>query len=389
MNRKNWHGYKNNLYLSAIFRYLSGILLIIVLLTGIDCKNNPVIPPDNLPDTTSHSVNWVIDGIGSFGSYLTDVAIVNDTLAFAVGQIHTPETDRVDSTGQWVFPYNVLKWNGNKWEPLRVKVKLTYEYSERITDKDPIVSVFANDSNEIWFGSQVGGITRLLDGQWKLITIPYGSGPDGANKIWCASSQEVYIISYGGKITRWKNNVWERIESGINIRLTDIYGSPDGSTIWIAGFDDFDGTVFFQSSGNGFKKILEITDPGIPHPAGQITHVFKSLWTDKSDTVYLGAIGRVYAAPKNTTIYAKENIWWDYQNEPGFPPETNIIRGTGSNDLFVGGFNFFVQHFNGKTWHRYPELEGAGSWYGMAVNKRMIFIVGDNNNNIRIARGYR
>ncbi len=72
------------------------------------------------------------------------------------------------------------------------------------------------------------------------------------------------------------------------------------------------------------------------------------MWTDKKDTVYLGAIGRVYAAPKNTTGYAKENIWWDYVNEQNSRKQTNIIRGTAGNDIFVGGYLQFVRHWNGN-----------------------------------------
>ncbi len=59
-----------------------------------------------------------------------------------------------------------------------------------------------------------------------------------------------------------------------HVNLRDIWGSPDGSIIWVAGFEDFYGTVLLRNSGNGFETVLEITDPNIPHPPNQITHKF-------------------------------------------------------------------------------------------------------------------
>ena len=160
----------------------------------------------------------------------------------------------------------------------------------------------------------------------------------------------------------------------------------------MAGFNDSYGTVFLRNTGNGFEKVLEITDPNMPHPPNKITHVFKSLWTDKADTVYLGAIGRVYAAPKNTAGNAMEKIWWDYENQNEFPPETNIIRGTAGNDIFVGGYLNFIRHWNGKSWQSYPEIEGDGTWRGLAVSKNLVVAVGekfDFPRSAKISIGYR
>ena len=52
-------------------------------------------------DTTSHNWTYTLDTLGESGSYLLDVAIINDTLAFAVGEIHIGDS-----------VYNIAKWNG-------------------------------------------------------------------------------------------------------------------------------------------------------------------------------------------------------------------------------------------------------------------------------------
>jgi len=58
-------------------------------------------------DTTSHNFTWQIDTLGATASTLYDVVIINDTLAYAVGEMYLR-----DSTGQ-INPqaYNMAKWN--------------------------------------------------------------------------------------------------------------------------------------------------------------------------------------------------------------------------------------------------------------------------------------
>jgi hypothetical protein len=66
----------------------------------------PVNPPPNGADTTSHNFTWRLDTLGTNWSILLDVAIVNENDIWAVGEIHTAETDTFDSLGNWVPPFN-------------------------------------------------------------------------------------------------------------------------------------------------------------------------------------------------------------------------------------------------------------------------------------------
>lgn len=58
-------------------------------------------------DTTSHAFTWQSFTFGDGGGSCTlyDVAIINDTLAYAVGEIYTNGT-----------MYNLARWNGQQWE---------------------------------------------------------------------------------------------------------------------------------------------------------------------------------------------------------------------------------------------------------------------------------
>jgi len=73
-------------------------------------------------DTTSHNFTWETYTFGGVNgsSYLKDVAIINENNIWAVGEIHTAETDQFDSNGVWVKPYNVVHWDGTSWELTRI-----------------------------------------------------------------------------------------------------------------------------------------------------------------------------------------------------------------------------------------------------------------------------
>jgi len=59
----------------------------------LTCKKEPPVgpPPPSGPDTTSHNLSWTqytFGGAGTAGSsYFNDVAIINDTDIWAVGQV--------------------------------------------------------------------------------------------------------------------------------------------------------------------------------------------------------------------------------------------------------------------------------------------------------------
>ncbi|MBZ0181527.1 MAG: hypothetical protein K8F60_03660 [Melioribacteraceae bacterium] len=76
-------------------------------------------------DTTSHNFTWETFEFGGEGgsSYLRDVAIINENDIWAVGEIHTEETDQFDSNGVWIQPYNAVHWDGNTFETKLINIE--------------------------------------------------------------------------------------------------------------------------------------------------------------------------------------------------------------------------------------------------------------------------
>ena len=58
-----------------------------------------------LMDTTSHNFTWVIDTLGDYGSYLNDVAIIDENNIWVVGNIETDSGE-----------YNAAHWDGIDWD---------------------------------------------------------------------------------------------------------------------------------------------------------------------------------------------------------------------------------------------------------------------------------
>lgn len=370
-----------------IFTYLKLIFFILIQFIFVYCNkniNNDTNGKSN--DTTSHNISWDTDTIGSqyYNSFLYDVFAMNENNVWAVGEIHTEETDRFDSLGNWIPAFNVMKWDGNKIQLLRTNAS-GYGYY-------PNFSIFAFNDSNIWIGST---IPKLWNGfNW----IFYGSnvgfpGGFGIARIFGMPNNTIYFVGSYGRIVRYESQEWISMESNTDVHLDDVWvvskNDYTNNIIWACGFDDLMGSVLLRNSGQGFEQVVRISPPGIPHVPSQITYIFESLWSDCYDSVYIASVGRVYVAPKNTYGNARELIWWDYDNNPGYPPHTEIIRGNAANDFFIAGYTQFVRHYNGKSWKRYEILEGDGSWYGLSCFKNCVFIVGQSNGKAIFARGYR
>jgi hypothetical protein len=333
------------------------------------CKEKTTSPPDgNPPDTTSHNFTWRIDTLGTYGSVLYDVAVINENDIWAVGEIHTEDTDRFDSLGNWIQPYNAVHWDGSEWELKRIYTNGSFGSPRYIRLK----SIFAFSENDIWITNYVGGYGHWNGSFWKT-----GWVAGGENKIWGSSSENLFIVGSIGNIIHYDGQTWRKLESGTTINLLDVFGSPDGSVVWACGFDDLTGSVLLKNTGGGFETVARVDDPNGAHLHNIITYVFNTLWTDNSDTVYVGSVGRVYNTPLNYTNFARENLWFDYANSNTYPNTTDAIRGNSPKDIFIAGYQNEIRHFNGISWYNYTQLlSSSGEWLSLSVKENKVVAVG-------------
>ncbi|MCZ7616309.1 MAG: glucosyl transferase [Ignavibacteriaceae bacterium] len=164
-------------------------------------------------DTTSHSFTFETFTFGGTAgsSTLYDCAIISPENIWCVGEIYVADTSINGYT-----MYNAVHWNGSDWNLKRIL------YDRSIWT---ITTIFAFSENDIWFSAFV-----RYDGQ-NFIEMPIPAILMGwrPNKIWGSSSSDLYVVGNNGNIARYNGQSWQRIESGTELNIGDIWGIADGN----------------------------------------------------------------------------------------------------------------------------------------------------------------
>jgi len=321
-------------------------------------------------DTTSHNFTWQTYTFGEaigYNSVLYDVAIVNENCIWAVGEIYmndslgNPDPNR----------YNLAKWDGSVWSIIRIPY-----YYQGEPFYHPIQSVFAFGPNDIWFCGN--GVIHWDGKNFIPISIPTNVwGPYQMNKIWGTSSNDLYIVGNGGNIAHYQNGVWRKIESGTDVDLLDVWGSPDGTIVWACGETIYK-TVLIKIENNIGKIVFEGTYP-MQITKDKFSDGLLSLWTDRNNFIYILSPYNLYRCEKTTTGEGKEL----YPYKDYFKGGYRRLRGTGVNDLITIGNKSAITHFNGFSWKIYEEMINENKHLiGLDVIKNLVVAVGEKYENI-------
>lgn len=331
---------KKNIYPGLIL----SLLIVGVLITGdFGCN---ILSPHNPagPDTTTNNFTWTTYRFGgnAGSSYFKDVAIINDSDVWAVGQIYTT----VDSI------YNAAHWDGRAWALNRIQF-LTF-CGQQYTNSYPASSVLAFGSRDLWVTS--GSQVVHWDGiSWSApLCIPIS-----VNKLWGTSDKKIYAVGANGEIAYYDGSVWQRMSSGTTIDLRDIWGSPDGKTIWACGYsNDNSQSILLKYDGASWKTVWSRSGSAFVYPYG---YFVTSVWATDSLTLSSGR-----GVFRDTTQVA---------TLPWFP---YCIRGDAENDIVVVGDEGMIWHWNGARWEQL-NLQSNETLFSIAESKTMIVAVGVDN----------
>jgi hypothetical protein len=298
-------------------------------------------------DTTSHSFSFTTtslgDGTGSCTLY--DVAIINDTLAYAVGDIYQASTE-----------YNAAQWNGKAWQIQTI----LYPYQGQLFYA-PLHSILVYNANDFWVGSNQpmhwNGVS------WQTFNLPASIWNGWINKMWGNSSSDLYCVGSSGSIAFYNGSTWTKIESGTSLDMLDIHGAGN-EILAVASDNNPLGEAIISISGNSAAQIPS-------NPLEQ--HQLYGVWFVPNRHYYVVGDG----------IYEKhlvpDNVW---KNGPLDITHygTTKINGNGINDVIVvGAFGEFL-HFNGVSWKSYQAQTGIGGPYaGLAVHGNIVIAVGEAN----------
>ena len=328
------------------------VSIVFTLLFFFSCSEPTKPKPPNGPDTTSHEIVWQtfkFGHINSNSSACRDVFVLNNSSVYSVGEINTEETYNYDSLGNWIPPYNAVYWNGDSLSLHRI--------GDNDNDFHNLEGIFSFTENDLWVTTSVprnwNGTKWTKYHLWNMGILDENDG--GVPNIWGTNSLNMYFSGQVGTIVKYDGRIWQKIESGTELTLKDIYGFSD-STVYTVGYDELKGSVVVRYNGTSVST-NHFTD-------GKLNGV----WGSTTEDIYI--IGDGLFQFKNNSLTTRE-----YPS--GFPKyHMECIRGTGSNNIFVAGHGGFVMHYNGKSWHYYPELQNDIVYRAISVNDKVVAISG-------------
>lgn len=296
-------------------------------------------------DTTSHAFTWTMYTLGDgTTSELNDVAIINDTLAYAVGKIHS---------GGMV--YNLARWNGQAWN----LQQLPYQgYPPEVH------SVFAISDTDVWFDPWFhwnGQSFQELPSDPIFYAI-------GINKMW-GNSNGLYVVGNNGFIAYYNGTAWTQISSGTSLDIKDIYGAQNANTgTW----------EIYAAAGNPLvsndRAILQINGTTAQAiSVNGINWALMSIWFMPSEQYWAVGDGMYEKHPTlSTTSWARKypTIYTTYK-----------IRGNDINDVFVCGAFGEILHYSGTSWQSYISQTylATGNLASIAVRSNIVITVKSNN----------
>lgn len=321
-------------------------------------------------DSTSHNFQFETFVLGDGNSsVLYDVAIINDTLVYAVGEISVK-----DSLGNWINPpYNIAKWNGQEWELKRVTVMFRGNF---ITPE--LYGIYAFSATDIWLAA---GMAIHGDGQnWVGHDVRAITGYDTLSftKCWGQSSSDMYFVGLRGSLAHYSSGpngggTWRRVESGTSTNINDVWGVNE---------DDTNNEVVYCAVSSFFnpgdQKILKLTDGGNKIDSiswGTGRNVF-SVWSSNGRVLYACGSG----------VFENKHGYWHEAPLPSI--YTNNIRGISLADIFVVGDFGLVAHYNGVNWRVFSEVEDA-QYFALAMKNNLVVCVGQKNSKAVVLRGRR
>lgn len=346
------------------------------LLTLPSCKQGNMAV-DAKPDTTSHNFVFQIDTLGDGNSsVLNDVFIIDENNILTVGEIYFK-----DASGQFnAPPYNIARWDGQKWNLIRVPTRI-WNTNTFITA--PLKTIIAFGANDIWVttGGQVIRYNGQDWGQWQFLFSDLNDNTfGGINKFWGISNSQLWGGGNKGNIFYYNGSNWQKLASSTTVDIQDLWGAVDSKTgqstiLAVASFINYGrGLDLLQIQGTVVSKLDTVG----------LRIAQSSIWFTPGESFYIVGDG-LFSKSKLTDVR-----WQLDGTQPSIYKRR--IRGNAWNDVFVVGDFGLISHYNGMTWRHYLGKEIStffGLWSSVAINGNMLVAVGEIDDRAIVLRGRR
>ena len=348
------------------FTALYILAALVFMLLVVDC-HHATEPPIPGPDTTDHEFSWALDMFGDGGSDFRDVVVINDTLAYAVGEIYFR-----DSLGNWdPNAYNAAKWNGARWELIRIP----FVGSCSAVYSPPLRAIWALSQTSILVSNR-GSLVRF-DGANAILDCRMNTLLTGAiNKIFAFDSNNVYAVGNAGNIVHYVNGAWQLLQSGTAGTIQDIWGGTDSKTGQRVVL-----CAVAEAYSMGAPRILRI---------GSNDVVDTLAWVPgrRPYSVWFESSSQIFTCGDGVFMRDDQNRWNEIAGADVIPTFTERVRGQYTNDLFVVGDFGVIAHYNGATFHIFSDFADI-LWYSCAYKHNHMIAVGELSGRAVVLRMWR
>ncbi len=317
--------------------------------------------------TTSSEFTWQTYSFGDHSSsVLYGVSIVDENNIWAVGEIYMN-----DSTGQADDDrYNAIHWNGTNWTLKRITVQFR---QNMITPKMNDIVTFSAEN--IWLSSGVPVYGNGTDWtQYHLFDMGILDDSDGGVvSIWGNNSEDIFFGGALGTLTHYNGQDWQKIETGTELEFYDIHGNEQQGVVAIAA----------NQSQSSDKLILRINEDLTTEPLSTepIPFSISGIRFDDSGVTYV--VGSRVSVKPDIDSSSPWNLLSNVDH-----PYLFAIDANGLNDIVAtGGFGEIV-HFNGADWVLY-EQGTAGNLYDIDIQGNLMVVVGYDGGKAFITMGRR
>ncbi|RMG23857.1 MAG: hypothetical protein D6732_24355 [Methanobacteriota archaeon] len=314
-------------------------------------------------DTTGHDFIWELDTLGFYGE-LNDVAALAPDNVWVVGEIRTEEPDTVHNLPYTV--YNAAHWDGYEWA-LNKLPAVTYSGS---ISQMPLTSIYAISPEGIWCSAYAGSYVYWNGQEWASEWVPEMNGV--INAIWGTSSSDVYFVGGNGSIVHYDGSSFTIMDSPTSQDLNGIVGvvNPEANAVrlWAYGWTDYPHRgLLLEFDENTWNIVWNETQPFYDDH----NYLEPTVWAT-NDYVFIYTGGRDDGMIARHKIHDFNDYEILYHTINGFIRD---IHGNNKNDIFfVGDFNN-VMHYNGSTFHTYPELAGNSRFLAVQQIGDYVFII--------------
>jgi len=311
------------------------IIPFVLLMAVSNCrKNEPCTTcPPSEPDTTSHSISWRVDTLGTYSSYLFDVWGPGSSDLYAVGYLRAEGASR----DAYISQYDGIRWNARPDSILSFGLQAGGLQGIHGLSSNNMVVVGAS-YNSILFK----GFAAIWNGSaWHDISPPNSMG---LNSVWMKSSNDIYAVGEGGTLLRFDGAKWDSLPSPTDLAILRLVGVPTGELFAVAAdyANYLTGSVILRISGTtvDVEKII----PG--------RRLF-SIWGQSSSNLY--AVGDGVFHRDDQGVWSEVNV--NRSNTALF-----AVNGTKDSDILLAGAYQLILHWNGNSWYEYSDLfQGSSS----------------------------